>query len=603
MRFLLSLVSLAALVFGASGAATLMLESALARLTPGGLEFASLRYDPLTGAVAVDKLRGRDADGRVVFEAERVTATAGVLDLLSGELRLRRVHVSAPTLTVRRDDAADLLTFVPMPSALPAAVAGAEPRRRRAPIPWSVEGLMITGGSVIVDQGDDYLPVVMDDIELRLSRLAASRSAEVPSAFALEMATYGTVAQVTGYPTPAAGVGFAVRVRASDLDVAALMRDVMSPSAAEAEGGLEEARGDVDLTVRFAEGRLLASGTVRLGPLVWSDPGAATARAAGVNVVIDRLDLGTFTGRISRLDLLSPSLSLVRDAEGTVALPPFLARLHEIAPGLVVRRLRLTDGTVTVLDPASGATLALRRVNVTLQGRELSSTAAAIVDARAVVGHDGRIAVNGVVGPSLRTFEGAVRLQDVPLTAWQPVGVRAATVSFDGRVNVNAEGETPRGVLGGRAVLTALSIPDGDGATAFSVESATVNVRRLAWPSLEATLDSLVLVRPQWLYDLASALPAWPGGVTIASASVVKGRVYADADAPAGALLDDVTVALSPDLAPGLARVTVSAAGRGGRVVALSRAYPMARAASGPSAAALLSALTDAYRASRDGRF
>jgi hypothetical protein len=601
MRALVALVSLAALVFGASGAATFMLERALAGLTPGGLEFASLRYDPLTGAVAVSQLRGRDADGRVVFEAERVTATAGVLDLLSGELRLRRVHLSSPTLTVRRDDAADLLTFVPLPSALPAAVADVEHRQRRAPIPWSVEGLMITGGSVIVDQGDDYVPVVMDDIELRLSRLAASRATDVPTAFALEMATYGTVAQVTGYPMPSAGVGFTVRVRATDLDVAALMRDVMSPS--EADGGLEEARGDVDLTVRFAEGRLLASGTVRLGPLVWNEPGASTARAAGVNVVIDRLDLGTLTGRISRLDVLSPSLSLVRDAEGAVALPPFLARLHEIAPGLVVRRLRLSDGAVTVLDPGSGATLALRRLNLTLQGRELSSTAAALVEARAVVGHDGRIAVNGVIGPSLRTFEGAVRLQDLPLTAWQPVGVRAATVSFDGRVTINAEGEAPRGVLGGRAVLTALSIPDGDGGTAFSVESATVNVRRLAWPSLEATLDSLVLVRPQWLYDLAGAAPAWPGAVTVASASVVKGRVYADTDAPAGARLDDINVALSPDLAPGLARVTVSAAGRGGRVVAFSRAYPIARAASGPSVAVLLSALTEAYRVSGDGRF
>ncbi|HEY3066800.1 MAG TPA: DUF748 domain-containing protein [Methylomirabilota bacterium] len=601
MRAVLSLVALAALIFGASGAATFMLERALGRLAPGGIQFDALHYDPVTGAVAVKHLRGRDAEGRVMFEADHVTATAGLLDLLSGELTLRRVHVTAPTVTVRRDDAADLLSLVPMPSALPAAVTGVA--RRRSPTPWAIEGLMITGGSLIVEQGDDYLPVVIDDIELRLSRLAAARDDDTPAAFALEMATYGTIAQVTGYTVAGPGLGFAVRVRASDLDVAALVRDIMSPVEADDAGALEQARGDVDLTLRVAEGRLVASGAVRLGPLVWTEGGVPTARAAGLNVVIDRLDLATLTGRISRLDVLSPSLSLVRDADGDVALPSFLSRLPDVAPGVVVRRLRVTDGEVNVLDPASGARLALRRLTLTAQSRELTSAAGAVVDARAVVGRDGRLTVSGIVGPRLRSFDGAVRLQDVPLMAWQPVGVRAATVSFDGHIRVDADGEIPRGVVAGRAVLGALSIPDGDGGTAFSVESATVNVRKLAWPSLEATLDSVVLVRPQWLYDLASPAPAWPRGITIASGSVVNGRVRADADAPDGAALDDINVALSPDLEPGQARVTVSAAARAGRVVAFSRAYQITPAASGPSVAMLLSALTEAYRASRDGRF
>src|SRR5688500_8671525 len=160
MRILLGFVSLVAFVFGIAGGATLVLERRLGAAVPGGLTFSVLRYNPFTGHLSMADLRGRDAQGREVLSADAVTATADLTTILAGGVTLRKLHVVAPRV---RLGAAGFPFGVP-------DVSGS----RRFTSSISVEGVVITGGAVIVeDAGERGTPLVMDDIDLRLNQLAA----------------------------------------------------------------------------------------------------------------------------------------------------------------------------------------------------------------------------------------------------------------------------------------------------------------------------------------------------------------------------------------------------------------------------------------------
>lgn len=84
MKVLLAAVALLAALLGGAGIATWLAEHRLAALLPGGLVFDTLGYNPLTGRLALRHVSGRDANGREIFRADEVSATASALDLLAG---------------------------------------------------------------------------------------------------------------------------------------------------------------------------------------------------------------------------------------------------------------------------------------------------------------------------------------------------------------------------------------------------------------------------------------------------------------------------------------------------------------------------------------
>lgn len=94
MKILIAVLSLAALLFGGAGIATWLVAQRLATLTPGGVAFDALRYNPLTGALVLRQVSGRDGNGREVFRADEIRATAPVADLLAGVVTLQRAQVA-----------------------------------------------------------------------------------------------------------------------------------------------------------------------------------------------------------------------------------------------------------------------------------------------------------------------------------------------------------------------------------------------------------------------------------------------------------------------------------------------------------------------------
>lgn len=387
MKFLLAAVALLAALFGGAGVATWLVEHRLATLLPGGLVFDTLRYNPLTGRLALRHVSGRDANGREIFRADEVSATASVLDLLAGVVTLQRVQVASPRLVV---PAAPMMTLI--------GLGGAAPRT--API--AVNGLVVTHGALVIEDAARGAPLVVRDVAVRADRMAAFAG---EGAFAVEMALYGANVRMTGQRALGAP-GYAVHVRASGLDAVAALRDfpmLMAGSGVTLAGG----RADIDGTLLFTEHGTLASGQARLERVLarFADRGLSPFSAAAIILAVDRWDVEAGVGRISRLELRAPRLSVSLRRK----VPPLLTALLDVFAddGVVLRRVRVVDGNLTLDVPDGPVTL--RGLNLALQARERLAGAGFVLTGRAGVGAEGHVAVEGALSRNLRNAEGALR--------------------------------------------------------------------------------------------------------------------------------------------------------------------------------------------------
>jgi hypothetical protein len=474
---LLALVVLATLL-GAAGVTTLVIERRLATLTPGGLTVNRLHYNPFSGRLLLEGLRAYDAAGRELLSAERVAAEVNPVRLLVRPLVLRQARVSAPRLTLRAAAGLDLAELAAGLGAAPAAATG---------LPVRVEDLVLTGGSIVVEGvGPGGAPLVARDLDVRLSRLTTATVERPDVAFAVEAAIYGATVHLTGQPR---GAGYVIHVRARGLAVDALVRDFPAPAL----HGLQQGRGDVDADMLLTDGRLLASGSARVTDLLWTLPAplGLRLRAATLAAVVDNFDLTSGAGRITRLDLGAPSLSFpATDAAVTLAGLVATLRGHR---DLLLRRVAVTDGTLT-LEGVGG--VRLERVQLAAHAPERRGDGAWIVSARAGLGADAEVALDGVLDRDLYGLDAAARLQRVALAPWRALmGAPAewdAQVSFDGRVRAAVHEGATALTLAGRAVLADVGVLGGDG---FRAERIALGIRRLQWPAADAIVDRVVMTR------------------------------------------------------------------------------------------------------------
>ena len=392
-------VAIAAVVLGAAGAATLAVERRLDTLAPGGVAVAALHYNALTGDLRLAGVRARAADGREIFQADHISAHASPLPLLAGILVLSRVRVEAPRLTVTSGDE---LTVAPA---------------------LRVEDAIVTGGRVVVGQAAHGRPLRADDVDLRLS----------DRAFACEFVVSGTHVRVTGQPRRP---GYGLHVRAHDLDLARVARELPGWPLA----GVRAGRGDVDAELWLGQGRLLAAGRARVEDFVLALPvrGEPRLRAASVTVVADGLDLLSGAGRIARVVIGQPSLSLpITTAAPTLA--ALLDRLR-LPDGLRVRRITVTDGTLALT--GSGG-VRLRHVQMAAGAPERAATDGWAVTARAALDGGADVALDGVLARDFRALDAATRVRRAGLAPWRGLTGAAidwdARVSFEGRLRVAAQ--------------------------------------------------------------------------------------------------------------------------------------------------------------------
>jgi hypothetical protein len=387
VKLLLAAVALAAAVLGGAGVATWLVEQRLAALLPGGLVFDSLHYNPLTGRLALRHVRGRDEGGREIFRADEVTATAPAMDLLAGVVTLQRLQVASPRLVV---PAAPMMRLIGLGPAAPRTV------------PIAVSGLVVTLGALVIEGAAHGEPLVVRELAVRADRMAAFGG---DGAFAVEMALYGTSVRMTGQRALGAP-GYAVHVRARGLDAVAALRDfpsLMAGSGVSLVGG----RADIDGTLLFAEQGILASGQVRLERVLarFADRALSPFSAAAIILAVDRWDVEAGVGRISRLELRAPRLSVSLRHR----VPALLTSLLDVFAddGIVLRRIRVVDGQLT-LDVPHGP-LTLRRLDLALQVRERLAGTGFVLSGRAGVGPEGHVAVEGALSRDLRSAEGALR--------------------------------------------------------------------------------------------------------------------------------------------------------------------------------------------------
>jgi len=397
MKALVAAVAFAAALVGGVGALPLLLEARLATLAPGGLAVAGLHYNPFSGRLTLRAVSARDEAGREIFRADVVDATASLGDLLgAAPLTLQRVNVVAPRLVLAP---APALTLI----GLGAAGLGAPP--------VVVDGIVVSHGALVLEEPGGRA-LVARDLTARLDRLATLGDGD--AAFAVETALYGTDVRITGQPL---GRGaYALRFRASGLDAAALLEDF--PQALAAAGvRLAEGRADVDATLVVAGSRVLASGQVRVDRLVayFADARSAPLTAGALVLAVDRWDLAAGAGRISRLELRRPSLTLGLDRGTPAALTALVDWLA--GPDVTLRRLRIVDGTVRLAAAERGERpVTLRGLTLGLQAAaETGPRAGFVLTARAGVGPEGRLTIDGALSRNFRRAEGAVRAIGVTL--------------------------------------------------------------------------------------------------------------------------------------------------------------------------------------------
>jgi hypothetical protein len=271
-----------------------------------------------------------------------------------------------------------------------------------------VDGLVVTQGAVVVEE-PGRRAVVARDLTARLDRLAAL--GEGDAAFAVETALYGASVRITGQPLGRGAYG--LRFRARGLDAAALLEDFPQLLAA-AGVRLAEGRADIDATLVVAGSRVLASGQMRLERLVahFVEPRSAPLVASRLVLAVDRWDVAAGAGRISRLEIQRPTLTLDRGTPAAIsALVDWLA-----GPDVMLRRLRIVDGTVRLAAGEHEQPLTLRGLTLGLQSAaETGPRAGFVLTARAGVGTHGRLTLDGALSRDFQRAEGAVRAIDVRL--------------------------------------------------------------------------------------------------------------------------------------------------------------------------------------------
>ena len=386
MKTLVALAALAAALFGGAGALPLVVEARLASLAPGGLAVAGLRYNPLTGRLTLREVRAHDESGREIFRADEVEATAPLADFFSGApLTLQRVRMVAPRLVVAQ---APALTLVGLGAAGFAAA------------PVTVDGIMVSDGNLVVEE-PGRRALVARDLTASVDRL--NGAGEPDAAFAVETALYGANVRITGQPLSRGA--YALRVRARGLDAAALLED-FPQMLASAGMRLAQGRADVDATLVVAGSRVLASGQLRVERLVarFAEPRSAPFVASALIVAVDRWDVAAGTGRISRLELQRPTLTLDRGTPSAIsAVVDWLS-----SPEVLLRRVRILDGTVRLAVGAQPVTL--RGFTLGLQSAaETGPRAGFVLTARAGLGGAGRLTLDGALSRDFRRTEGAVR--------------------------------------------------------------------------------------------------------------------------------------------------------------------------------------------------
>ena len=281
---------------------------------------------------------------------------------------------------------------------------------RRAPesagaAPIAVNGLVVTGGALVIEDAARGDPLVVRDLAVRADRMAAFGG---EGAFAVDMALYGTQVRLTGQRR--LGAGYAVHVRAHGLDAVAALRDF--PQLLGRTGmTLARGRADLDGTLVFADRRVLASGHARLERVLarFADRRLSPFSAAAVILGVDRWDVAAGVGRIARLELRAPRLGISLRRR----MPPLLTSVLDLFADerIVLRRIRIVDGQLTLDSGTSAVTL--RGMHVALQAHERLAGAGFVISARAGVGPDGRLAVEGSLSRDLRRAEGALRAGDV----------------------------------------------------------------------------------------------------------------------------------------------------------------------------------------------
>jgi hypothetical protein len=390
---LVALLAFVAALFGGAGAVPLLLEARLATLAPGGVAAAALAYNPLTGHLRLRAVSARDATGREIFRAEEVEASTALLDLVgNAPLTLSRVRVVSPRLVVA--------------TAAPLTLVGlGAPGLLDAPV--ILDGMAITHGALVVEE-PGRRAFVARDLTARLDGPGGFADGE--GAFALETALYGAEVRITGQPLGAGA--YALHIRATGIDAAALLEDF--PHLVQTVGlRLARGRADVDIRLVVAGSRVLASGQVRIDDLVarFTEPRTAPFVAATLILGVDRWDVVAGAGRISRVELRRPTLSL-ETRRTPAALNALIERLA--SPDVMLRRFRIVDGTMRVGSGADRVTL--RGLTFGLQSAaETGPRAGFVVTARAAVGPAGRVAVDGALSRDFRRAEGAVRAVGVTL--------------------------------------------------------------------------------------------------------------------------------------------------------------------------------------------
>ena len=392
MKALVAAVAFAAALVGGAGALPLLLEARLAALAPGGLAVSGIHYNPFSGRLTLRAVSAHDGAGREIFRADEVEATAPMGELLgTAPLTLQRVRVVAPRLVVAPVPA---LTLIGLGAAGPAGP------------PVVIDGIVVSHGALVLEEPGGRA-LVARDLTARLDRLAAFGDGD--AAFAVQTALYGTNVWITGQPVRRGA--YALRFRAERLDAAAFLEDF--PQALAAAGvRLAEGRADVDATLVFAGSRVLASGQVRIERLVarFAEPRSAPLTAAALVLGVDRWDLAAGVGRISRLELQRPVLTLDRGTPAAItSLVEWLA-----GPDVTLRRLRVVDGTMRL--PGTERPITLRGFTLGLQSAaETGPRAGFVLTARAGLGPDGRLTLDGALSRNFRRAEGAVRAIGVTL--------------------------------------------------------------------------------------------------------------------------------------------------------------------------------------------
>jgi hypothetical protein len=408
-------------------------EQALSQLLNRPVTIGAISFNPYSLSLEADRVRIGEPGGQGEFvDLGEFLVRGSWTSLFRLKPVIREVFLARLQLKIVRSDAqtfnfSDLVERFSEPSA---------PQPPGKPVLFSVSNIHMDDGRIDFDDRLLGQQHSVDHIQLSIPFIANLPSkVDIFSQPMLQASVDGSAVLIEGKTKPFNGsFNSDVRVRLEQLDLPRLMS--YAPSRLRLQ--LAQGRLSTDLDIRFAmsgeRASVELSGTADLNELELLDAGARPLfKLDALHVAAGSVEPLLDVVHLDELRIDHPVLALSRDRQGTLNLlslapppaapkpaPPKAPTASAAPFDFSLKHLALNDGSISVQDQQTGASLGLSKLALTLNGFSTTATQPGHYSLQTSVDQGGTLSSSGTLVLAQGRLEADANVEQLALAPFQP---------------------------------------------------------------------------------------------------------------------------------------------------------------------------------------